>query len=323
MEKILSQEEIDALLKGMSGGEVETETVVPPETREESQTYDLTSQRRVALGRMPGLEAANLRFAKLFRSSLSTSLRKDVDIIPSSVEVVKFEEFTKSLPVPASLHICKLNPLRGYIIITIATKLVFTFVDILLGGGGKKQMKIEGRDFTSIENRLTQKMVYMALEALEKSWHSVYSIQAEYYRSEINPHFAGIVAPSETVVLIKFLVEIGEIEEPISLCIPYSALEPVREKFYSSFQSDLEIDHAWIKRLEQGLRQAEVVLTVELGRALIKGKDVLNLNVGDIIQLDRSVSDTVILKVEGVPKYRGHGGIFKGNKAFQVTEKIS
>jgi flagellar motor switch protein FliM len=321
VEKILSQEEIDALLKGMSGGEVETETELPAETVE-TKTYDLTKQRGVTLGRMPGLEVINFRFAKLLRNSLSASMRRDADVIPSSVEVVKFEEFTKSLPVPTSLHICKLNPLRGYIVINIASKLAFTFVDILLGGDGKKHMKVEGRDFTSIESRLIQKMVFMALEAMEKSWHSLYPIQAEYHRSEINPHFAGIVAPSETVILIKFSVDIGEIEEQISLCIPYSVLEPVQEKLSSSFY-DLEVDHAWIKRLEQGLRHTEVMLSVELGYASIKGKDLANLNIGDIITLDRTVSDAVILKVEGVPKYRGHAGVLKGNKAFQVTDKIS
>lgn len=322
MSKILSQEEVDALLKGMSGGEVETET---DEIGGEGDvtTFDLTNQDRIIRGRMPTLEIINDRFARMLRATLSSALRKVVDVSSFSVDMIKFGEFMRSLPVPTSLHIFKLDPLRGHGIMVIETKLVFNLVDNFFGGTGRSYIKIEGRDFTAIENNLISKVVGMALEDMAKAWAPVYNMHLSFVRSETNPQFASVVAPTEVVIVIKFEVALEQLVGTLIICLPYSTIEPIRSKLYAGFQSDqLEVDHGWINRFIAQVRQAEVEVAVELGRTSITSNELLNLAVGDIVQLKQDHNQPLVANVAGVPKFLGYAGVVKGNAAFQVVGEI-
>ncbi|MBW2623614.1 MAG: flagellar motor switch protein FliM [Deltaproteobacteria bacterium] len=322
MSKILSQEEVDALLKGMSGGEIDTE---PDEVEDDTgiTAYDLTNQDRIIRGRMPTLEIINDRFARLLRTTLSSALRKVIDISAFSIDMIKFGEFLRSLPVPTSLHIFKADPLRGHGIMVIETKLVFNLVDNFFGGTGRSFIKIEGRDFTAIENQLINKIIRMALQDLEKAWAPVHSLSLSYVRSETNPQFASVVVPTEVVIVIKFEVELEQSVGTLVICLPYSTIEPIRSKLYAGFQSDqLEIDHAWIDRFIDQVRKAEVEMIVELGKTQITSKELLNLKVGDTIQLQQDVDVPLIAKIAGIPKFLGFPGIVKGSKAFQVSGEI-
>ena len=322
MSKILTQEEVDALLKGMSGGEIETET----DTVEDDSgvtVYDLTNQDRIIRGRMPTLEIINDRFARILRTTLSSSLRKVIDVSAFSIDMIKFGEFMRALPVPTSLHIFKVDPLRGHGIMVIETKLVFSLVDNFFGGSGQTSIKIEGRDFTAIENRLINKVILMAMEDLEKAWNPVHPLKLTYVRSETNPQFASVVAPTEVVIVIKFEVELEQAVGTLVICLPYSTIEPIRSKLYAGFQSDqLEVDHEWINRFIDQVREARILITVELGRAVITSKDLLNLTEGDIIMLEQDVSQPLIAKVEGIPKFKGFPGVSRGNKALQVSTEF-
>ena len=318
MSKILSQDEVDALLKGMSGGEIEVETDTGPDA-DGVIVYDLTNQDRIIRGRMPTLEIINDRFARLFRTTLSSALRKIVDMTTTSVDMVKFGEFMRSLPVPTSLHIFKMDPMRGHAIFVLESKLVFNLVESFLGGSGAGEVKIEGRDFTAIEHQLTRKVVHLALKDLEQAWKPVHEVTMVYQRTEINPQFASIVPPTDVVIVIKFEMEMEHAAGTITVCIPYSTVEPIRSKLYAGFQSDqLEVDHEWMRRFRVQLREAEVELTVELGRTEIRSGDLLKLKVGDVLTLDKDVSDYLIAMVEGVPKFKGRPGIYRGAKAFRV-----
>ena len=322
MSKILTQDEVDALLKRMSGGEIETET---DSVEEDSgiTVYDLTNQDRIIRGRMPTLEIINDRFARILRTTLSSSLRKVIDVSAFSIDMIKFGEFMRALPVPTSLHIFKVDPLRGHGIIVIETKLVFNLVDNFFGGSGRSYVKIEGRDFTAIENKLINKVILMALEDLEKAWNPVHSLQLTFVRSETNPQFASVVAPTEVVIVIKFELELEQTVGTLIICLPYSTIEPIRSKLYAGFQSDqLEVDHEWINRFIDQVRQAAVHISVELGRTTISSRTLLNLKEGDVIQLDQDVTVPLIAKVEGVPKFTGYAGKSKGNKAFQIHEEL-
>jgi len=320
--KILTQEEVDALLKGMSGGEIETET----DTVEDDSgvtVYDLTNQDRIIRGRMPTLEIINDRFARLLRTTLSSALRKVLDVSAFSLDMIKFGEFMRALPVPTSLHIFKVDPLRGHGIIVIETKLVFNLVDNFFGGSGRSFIKIEGRDFTAIEHKLINKIIMIALEDLEKAWNPVHPLKLTYVRSETNPQFASVVAPTEVVIVIKFEVELEQTVGTLIICLPYSTIEPIRSKLYAGFQSDqLEVDHEWIHRFIDQVRQASIEISVELGRTMISARDLLKLKKGDVIQLDQDIGEPIMAKVEGVPKYRGYAGLTKGNKAFQISKEI-
>jgi flagellar motor switch protein FliM len=322
MDKILSQEEIDALLRGMSDGQVAT----TPEEKDESGviTYDLANQDRIIQGRMPTLEIINDNFSRLFRNSLSLSLRKIIDVGSKGVQMMKFGEFVRTLPVPSSLHVFKMEPLRGHAILVLDSKLIFTLVDIFLGGSGKTKFRVEGREFTAIESKLIRKVVNMVFVDLEKAWNTVHPIAVRHVRSEINPQFVSIVPPSDLVIMISFGLELEQFTGLITLCIPYSIIEPIKGKLYSGYQSDhLEIDHSWIERFSERLRSIEVEVVVELGRRNIMVQDLLKLNVGDVLMLENEVANFMTAKVEGVPKFLGKAGVLGGNKAFQVEEKIT
>lgn len=319
MSQILSQDEVDALLRGVTDGEIETETdhtaddagIVP---------YDLTSQERIIRGRMPTLDIINQRFSRLFRTSLSALLRKVADVTTVSADTVKFGEFIKSLPVPASLHIFRMEPLRGFALLVAESKLVFSLVDNFFGGGGASSFKVEGRDFTAIEQRMSKKVILAALEDWEKAWKPVHTVQVSFVRSEINPQFAAIVPTTDVVIVVLFEIEMENVTGTITVCLPYSTIEPIITKLRAGFQSDqLEVDQTWVKRLRDKLQNAEVELLVELGKTTLRSNEVLNLALGDVIQLDNDVSDELILKVERVPKFKVRPGVSRGNKAVQVA----
>ncbi|MDR1608969.1 MAG: flagellar motor switch protein FliM [Deltaproteobacteria bacterium] len=322
MAKILTQEEVDALLKGMGGGEVETESDNAADQSGITR-YDLTNQDRIIRGRMPTLEIINDRFARFFRQTMSTALRKVIDISAFSINMVKFGEFMRGLPVPTSLHIFKAEPLRGHAIMVIETKLVFNLVDSFFGGRGRGYIKVEGRDFTPIESRLVTKVIKMALDDLERAWNPVHPLTLSYIRGETNPQFASVVAPTEVVLVVKFEVELEQTVGTLIICLPYATIEPIRSKLYAGFQSDqLEVDTAWISRFIERVREAEVNMVVELGRATITTEELMGLAIGDVIMLKHDVHEPLEVNVEGVPKFKVFIGSSRGQKAVKIQSDI-
>jgi flagellar motor switch protein FliM len=320
---ILSQEEVDALLRGISGGEIETEV---PDLRDPSDvmTYDLTSQDRIIRGRMPTLEMTNEKFARMFRTTLSSLLRKVTSVSAISTDMIKFGEFLKSIPVPTSMHLFKLEPLRGSALIIVESKIIFMLVDIIFGGSGRNAFKIEGREFTAIESNIIKKVILSALVDIEKAWQSLIDLKITYQRSEINPQFVQLVTPTDVVVVSNFEIEVEYSSGTISLCIPYSTLEPLRDRLQAGYQSEqMEVDKTWISRFKGGLFASKVDLTARLGSAEIHAGEVISLKKGDVIPLDQFVTDPIDLYVEGVMKFRGHPVIYKGNQAIRVSHIIS
>jgi flagellar motor switch protein FliM len=323
MTNILSQEEVDALLRGISGGEVETEVEEYHEPGEVI-SYDLTSQDRIIRGRMPTLEMTNEKFARMFRTTLSSLLRKVIAVTAVSADMIKFGEFLKTLPVPTSLHLFRMEPMRGNAIFVVESKIIFTLVDIIFGGTGTEAFKIEGREFTAIENNLIKKVVLSALTDLEKCWKSLIDLKISYQRAEINPQFVQIVPPTDVVIVMNFEIEVEYTSGVISICIPYSMLEPIKDKLSAGFQSEqLEVDKGWSNRFKKGLMKSNVEILVELGRTSIHGKDVVNLKKGDVIQLEHYSSDPLDVYVEGIIKYKGYPGTYKGNQAVQISKVIT
>jgi flagellar motor switch protein FliM len=322
MEKILSQEEVDALLRGISDGEIESEKE-KVEDYEAVRVYDLTSQDRIIRGRMPTLEIINDRFARLHRTSMSASLRKVTEVAVTQTEMLKFGEFIRTLPVPTSLHILKMEPLRGHALLVTESRLIFNLVDCFFGGTGKSDVKIEGRDFTAIEQRVIQKVVQLLIRDLEQSWKPVIPINFQLVRSEINPQFATIVPPTEVVIVIHFDLELDQPIGKITLCLPYSTIEPIRSKLYARYQSDQpEVDHEWINRVKKQLGDVAVELVVELGRSVIKGRDLLQIALGDTIILDQDTTQPLTVKVEGTTKYKAFAGSSQGNHVVKIAHEV-
>ncbi|OGG93129.1 MAG: flagellar motor switch protein FliM [Candidatus Lambdaproteobacteria bacterium RIFOXYD2_FULL_50_16] len=323
MSQVLSQDEVDSLLKGIAGGDDSDDFDMPDMDADAVIPYDLTSQDRIIRGRMPTLEIIHDRFVRMFRLTLSSALRKVVDISVRSTELIKFGEFLKTLPVPSSLNLFRMNPLRGNAILVLETRLVFTLIDIFFGGTGELEVKAEGRDFTAIEQKMVKRVVISALEDLQNAWKPVFPLQVAYTRTEINPQFVAIVPHSEVVVVITFDVEMGKAPMMLTICIPYSMVEPIRGKLDSGFQSDQnEEDHVWGKRFRDNLAEAEISLLVELGRSQITVQDFLNLKKGDLLPLNHEAAKPLDVQVEGVTKFRGFQGAYKGKQAIQISEMV-
>ena len=322
MANILSQEEVDALLRGISGGEIETDIL---EFHEQSDVmlYDLTSQDRIIRGRMPTLEMTNEKFARMFRSTLSSLLRKVTSVSAISADMVKFGEFLKMLPVPTSMHLFKMEPLRGNGLIVFESKIIFMLVDIIFGGSGKNSYKIEGREFTAIESNIIKKVVLSFLADIEKAWQVLMDLKISYQRSEINPQFVQLVPATDVVVVSNFEIEVEYSSGIISLCIPYSTLEPLRDRLQAGYQSEhLEADKTWINRFKSELFASRVDVMAHLGSTQVHAGEVANLKKGDVIPLNQYITDPVNIFVEGILKYRGRPVIHKGNQAIQVSQII-
>jgi flagellar motor switch protein FliM len=321
-DKILSQDEVDALLKGVASGEIDTEDA-KEQLLDGIRSYDFTSQERIIRGRMPGLEMANESFSRLFRTSISNLIMKFVDISIQNVEIIKFGDFIKTIPVPSSINLFKMEPLKGYSLMVMEAPLVFAFVEFFFGGASAQQIKSEGRAFTSIEQRVIQRVVNMALGDLQKSWSGIAPIKPEFIGSEINPQFVTIVTPAEIVISIEVLIEIEDFAGRLFFCIPYSMIEPVKEKLSSGIHGDkLETDQRWSKIMTQALRETYVNMSAEMGRLTITFADIMKFEVGNVLNLGTSATDELILKVEDLPKFKGHPGFSRGNQAMKLTGEV-
>lgn len=319
MNKILAQDEVDALLRGLSGGEIEAESDIADDSGIVS--FDLANQDRIIRGRMPVLEIINDRFARLCTNALSNAVRKRVELNPISIDMAKFGDFMRSLPVPTSINIFKMEPLRGNALLIVDARLVFALVENFFGGQGS-QPKIEGREFTRIEQAIVERVVKIVLDKMEESWQPVHNVRLELARSEINPQFAAIVPPSDVVVVITFEVELETAIGSFILCLPYATIEPIRSKLHASFQTErLEVDHAWVSRLKERIMETPVEMKVRFGETHITGNQLLRLREGDVILLDTDTDDLLEVTVAGVTKYWAVSGTMKGNKAFQIIKE--
>lgn len=324
MNQVLSQNEVDALLSAVSDSKVNTDE---GGTEDMSSTgvvqYDLANQDRIIRGRLPTLDIIHDRFIRLFRVTLSNSLRKMANLSVNSTGPLKFSEFMNSLPLPSCLNILRLDPLRGAAIMVIESKLLYALVDSFFGGNDVPYTKIEGKDFTQIEIKIARRVVLSALDDLEKAWEPVYPLKIGYSRTEINPQFVAVVPPSDVVIATTFDVELEKVSGTIKIVIPYATLEPIKSKLSVGFQSEqLEVDYIWINRIKEQIMGAAVNVLVRLGEANVSVNDMINLQVGDIIQLDKDASSSLDIEVEGVPKFRCVPGILRGQRAVKIVDSL-
>ncbi len=323
MNQILSQDEVDALLKGMDTGEVETESD-GLEAEGEYESYDWSSQGRKLKGNMPLFGLANQRYAHRLKNSLSNALGKMVDIDSGPLEMIKFEEFQRSLPLPTSLHLFKIEPLRGLGMLVIETRLVFSLIEAFFGGNGAGSAKVEGRDFTPIERRIIEKVVNIALTDMEKAWKDVYPIKTVFKRSETNPQGVNVMPANEFLISVKFEVELKKAAGSITLCIPYASIQPIREKLSGGYQKDeSEQDRMWLSLLRQRIYESKVEFSVDLGKSSLPVKDFLKMKEGDILVLDNSFQKKLLARVQGIPKFQGYAGRYGRKKVFRVANTLN
>jgi flagellar motor switch protein FliM len=319
-EHFLSQEEVDALLKGVTGDEEEEQ--VQQEVPGTVRTYNLATQERIVRGRMPTLEIINERFARLFRIGLFNFLHRTAEISVGPVKVSKYSEFIRNLVMPTNLNLVHIKPLRGIGLVVFSPQLVFMLVDSMFGGDGRFHTRIEGREFTTTEQRIIMRVLDIFFETYSKSWEPIYPIEFEFIRSEMNTQFANIATPNEVVVSTAFMIELGPINGELHVCTPYSMIEPVRDRLTSSLQGEaLEVDKRWLRLMKQQIQTAEIELVANFGSARLTFTDLLNMQPGDIIPI--VATDSVIAEVDGVPVMECSYGQLHGQYALRVEKLLS
>ena len=317
-DNFLSQEEVDALLKGVNGDQ---DDAAAPEEAAGVRTYNLATQERIVRGRMPTLEIINERFARLLRVGLFNFLRRSAEVSVGSVRVSKYSEFIRNLVVPTNLNLVHMKPLRGTALMVFDPGLVFLLVDNLFGGDGRFHTRVEGRDFTQTEQRIILRILDIVFEAYTKSWEPVFPVEFEYIRSEMNTQFANIATPTEVVVVTTFNIELGAGGGDFHVCMPYSMIEPIRDLLTSTLQADrAELDERWVSQMSQQVQDAEVELVANLGQAPVTLRQIIDLKVGDVISLD--VPEAVVAQVDGVPLFQCRYGQKNGQLALKVDRVL-
>jgi flagellar motor switch protein FliM len=318
-ESFLSQEEVDALLEGVTGES--QKTVEEAAEHGEVRTYNISSQERIVRGRMPTMEIVNERFTRNLRVGLFNFIRRSPEISVGPVTVQRYSAFLRELAVPTNFNIVAIRPLRGSGLIVCEPALVFGVIDTLYGGIGKFQTRIEGRDFSATEQRVINRLVDVITAEYKKAWKGIYPLELDYQRSEMQPQFANIATPSEIVISTSFQLEIGDITGAIHFCFPYSTLEPIRDVLYSSTQGDsIEVDRRWVNLLTREIQAAEVTLVAELARADATIEQLLAMKKGDFIELDRQPK--IQASVDGVPIFECQYGTHNSKYAIRIDKAL-
>jgi len=318
-ESFLSQEEVDALLEGVTG---ESQKAVE-ETPEAGavRSYNISSQERIVRGRMPTMEIVNERFARNLRVGLFNFIRRSPEISVGPVQVQRYSAFLRELAVPTNFNIMAIRPLRGSGLIVCEPALVFGVIDTLYGGIGKFQTRIEGRDFSATEQRVINRMVDVITQEYKKAWKGIYPLELDYQRSEMQPQFANIATPSEIVISTSFQLEIGEITGSIHFCMPYATMEPIRDVLYSSTQGDsIEVDRRWVNVLTREIQAAEVTLVAELARTDATVEQLLAMKAGDFIELERQ--PRIQATIDGVPVFECQYGTHNSKYAIRIDKSL-
>jgi flagellar motor switch protein FliM len=315
----LSQDEVDALLQGVTGEPAadEAETAARDGVRE----YKLESQERIVRGRMPAMEIANERFARNFRAALGGFLRRPAQIAIGPVRVLKYSAFMRDIPVPTSINIVAAVPLRGQALVIFDPKLVFTVIDALFGGSLRLLGRIEGRDFSPTETQIIQRLLALMLAEYQSAWLPTYRFSFQPQRVELHPQFANIVTPSESVVATTFGIDVGGTGGDLHVCFPYSTLEPIRDLLYSPVQGDRqEADARWLAKLTQQVQAAEVELAAELASTRITVGELRRLRAGDFVELP--LKEIIPVKVDGVPVMECRFGTVNGRTAVRIERML-
>ena len=318
-QQILSQDEVDALLQGITG---ESQKLEPEEVKPEAvRDYNIASQERIVRGRMPTMEIVGERFARNIRLGMFNFIRKSPEVSIGGTKVIKYSAFLREIVVPTNFNIVQIKPLRGSGLIVCDPSLVFAVIDALYGGNGKYHTRIEGRDFSPTEMRVIQRLVDCIVTEYRKAWLGIYPLELEYQRSEMQPQFCTVASPSEVVVASSFTLEVGETSGTVHICMPYSTLEPIRDVLYSSMQGDAEPDQRWIKLLRSQLQSADLPMVAELATARATVEQLLSFKPGDFIELD--LQQMIQAKVDGVPVFDCTYGTSNGRNAIKIDRLLT
>jgi len=344
MADVLDQQEVDALLQTVNGEDIADGqsgedgsaggTQIFGESGSASRgrrghieikPYDFKRPERVSKDQMRALETLHDSFARNFGASLSGFLRTIVEVKVARIEQLTYGEFIHSLPNPTSFNLLNCNALDGQMCMEVSPLIIYPIIDRLMGGSNA-ELFIPQRPLTVIEQRLVSKITDRAMTALSEAWQGVYPCEFELEQTESNPQFIQIVPPNEVVVVIGFELKMGGRAGTMSLCIPFTIIEPIIDKLaaqswhaYSRGRSDDGLRG----RLSDNLRRASIETAAVLAETTITVGDLMNMAPGDLITTDKPSTQPVVFTVEGRKKFLANLGQFKGKRALKVNRPVT
>ncbi len=322
MEQVLSQDEIDALLAGLSDGDIEVplpEVEVAPPV--EAKSFDFLKFTKGKKERLPALDFICDRFSKSFRSSLSLFIEKEVDVNTTPVQYVEYAQFIKNVPLPTNMNIVVTENLKGFFIVIFDAKLIFSVLETVFGSASISTPRVEGREFTRIEFSVIKKLIELVSVEMEKAWSPVYEVRCKYSRSEINPNYITMVTGDEVVSLWEFAIEMGDIRSWMKVCMPYGILETIKSYLVSTpSREDMEMKDKWNRKLRDRISEVPLEIRAVLGKKKLSLEEFLKVTETNVIIVDRHVNDLIDIQVYDRPQFKGRMGIHKGNKAVKIEE---
>ncbi|MBQ4057757.1 MAG: flagellar motor switch protein FliM [Lachnospiraceae bacterium] len=320
MADVLSQNEIDALLKQLSSGELDVENM-DNEPTVKIKDYDFARPAKFSKEHLRTLEIIFEHFGRLVSSNFPAYLRKNVQVDVMNSEAVTYSEFANALSNPVLLGIVNFAPLNGNIIVELASNLGFAIIDRMLGGLGDPLEK--SREFSEIELSVLERIFTILVDLLREPWNNVVEIHPRLERIETNPQFAQIISPSEMIAIVTISVAIGNVEGLMNICLPFMTLEDIMDKlntkyWFSTMQEKDE--ESYNDYIEMAINKAQIPIKALLGKSSISVMDFINLQIGDIIKLDTLVEDELDVYVGNIVKFRALPGSGADKYAVKVTE---
>lgn len=332
---ILSDGELDALLAGIQSGpkkvagagaaEEEDETPAAGATyvakkKGKIKNYDFRRPDKFSKDQVRTIEMMHEAFARHFGADLSGTIRTIAEVTVTSVRQMTFSEYVEKIPTPTSIAVFSLEPLKGMAVFEINPSIIFPIIDRVLGGQGTAIGK--PRELTDLEQAIVGKIIEKAFVNLKDSWHRIVEFEPQIKARETNPQFVQIVAPNEMCLNLNFEIKIKEHVGAMSMCIPYMVIEPVLYKLSAKQWFTLskeELNDETRDILNKKVRNTWVPISVTLGSASIKMKDIVDLKIGDIVKLETNVNDPILVLAEGKPMFYAKLGTKGKKKAVKVV----
>lgn len=321
---VMSQNEIDDLLSALSTGVVSAEEMRVEQKQKKIKVYDFKRPDKFSKDQIRTLYMLHENFARFLNTYLSAHLRALVHINVASVDQLTYEEFIRSLPNPSVIGIFNMRPLKGNVILELNPNIIFSVIDRLFGGPGLPPAK--PRSLTDIEEAIVRRVMNKALEAFQEAWKQVVTIEPRLEAIETNPQFTQIVPPNDMVVIVTLQTKIGQVEGLINICIPYLVLEPIMSKLTTTFwvassvskQENPEYIHA----LQRKLAKTLIPMTVELGQITVTVRELLELAVDDVLQLETKAEDDLSIIIGHKEKFLCKPGISGKKVAVQISQVV-
>lgn len=324
--EVLSQSQIDSLLSAINSGNTSVQSIKEKETtKEQFRNYDFKHPAKFSRDHTQTIYAIHEGYARLFSTQLSTQMRLAVQIDVVSVDQLTYDEFMRSITNPTVVMIFQMNPLEGSALLEFTPSTAISIIDRLLGGPGRAVGR--ARELTDIEQNLISSVVKKGMLALRESWKNIIpDLDPNINSTETNPRFVQIVAPTDTVVVVSFEIKIGESQGSMRLCLPYPTIEPVISRMSTQYfiatagrRGDLEKTAVEVKR---NMSNVEVRLALLLGYTDITVRDLVSLQIGDVISLDSQISQELPITVEQSCKFYGRPGTIGNKMAAQITSIV-